>query len=91
MDVIFVCPPKIKSTKLSYDSDSLDVDVLSSLAAKSFGGPSPETSPNAFTALMKKPLAENYCMKSTKAAGEGASTLVQSDVSPTGNMVARWL
>ena len=87
---------KIKSTKLSYDSDSLDVEVLSALAAKSFGGgsgggsgPSPETSPNAFTALMKKPLAENYCGKSTKpetkAAVEGASDLAQSDVSPTGN------
>ena len=29
---------KIKSTELSYDSDSLDVDVLSSLASKSMTG-----------------------------------------------------
>ena len=72
---------KVKSTKLSYDSDSLDVDVLSSLAAKS--SKTHETSPNAFAALMKKPLAENYCGKYAKV--EGASNLAQSDVSPTGN------
>ena len=44
---------------------------------------------------MKKPLAENYCVKSAKSVvesvvgeGEGASTstvAAQSDVSPTGN------
>ena len=76
--------------KLSYDSDSLDVDVLSSLAAKSFGsGPSPETSPNAFTALMKKPLADNYSGKptncETKTVACAASSLAQNDGSPTGN------
>ena len=77
---------KAKSTKLSYDSDSLDVDALSSLAAKSFGaGPSSEMSPN-FTALMKKPLAENYCGKSTrsdtKAAGEDACNESDNEDAP---------
>jgi hypothetical protein len=68
--------------QVNYDSDSLDVEVLSKMSAKAFGGGggSPDdSSSNAFTALMKKPLADNY---KRPVVETGAA---ESDISPAGN------